>query len=99
VIVQIYTLIAFSFVLARAGLNPFAPAAPAASSNFSKHAPILAPAGGGQQMKIRLREKLASAEARNPQPAAIAIHNPTPQQAIGRNQPGNEPRNQPRNLG
>jgi hypothetical protein len=41
-------------------------------------------------MKIRLREKLASAEARNPQPAAIALPNPTPQQAMGRNQPRNQ---------
>jgi PST family polysaccharide transporter len=87
VIVQTYTLLAFSVVLQRAGLNPFAPAAPAASPRFTGHVPILAPARGGQQMKIRLREKLANAEVRSPQPAVIAIPRPTPQQAMGRNEP------------
>ena len=94
VIVQIYTLVAFSVVLERAGLNPFAPAAPAVSPRFATHAPILATAGGTQQMKIRLREKLARAEARNPQQAVIAVPNRTAQQAGGRNQPENLPRNQ-----
>jgi PST family polysaccharide transporter len=86
---QTYSLAAFSFILWRAGLNPFAPAAPAAlrppgSANF---APSLAPAGGNQQMKLRLREKLADAEARVAQPPSIAIPTPAPQQAIAQDRP------------
>jgi PST family polysaccharide transporter len=81
---QTYTLAAFSFILWRAGLNPFAPAAPAAlrpprSANF---VPSLASAGGNQQMKLRLREKLADAETRVAQPLPIAITTPAPQQTI-----------------
>jgi len=81
---QTFTLAAFSFILWRAGLNPFAPAAPAAdrpprSANF---VPSLASAGGNQQMKLRLREKLADAEARVAQPVPIAMTTPAPQQAI-----------------
>ena len=94
VIVQIYTLVAFSVVLERAGLNPFAPAAPAVSPRFATHAPILATAGGTQQMKIRLREKLARAEARNPQPAAIAVPNPHHAASRRAKPPENMPRNQ-----
>jgi hypothetical protein len=66
-------------------LNPFAPVAPAAvrpprSANF---VPSWASAGN-QQMKLRLREKLADVEARVVQPAPIVI-TPTPQQAIAQN--------------
>jgi hypothetical protein len=76
---QTYTLAAFSFILWRAGLNPFAPSAPAAvppprSANF---VPSLASAGN-QQMKLRLREKLANAEARVAQPVPIAVPRRTP---------------------
>jgi polysaccharide transporter, PST family len=82
---QTYTLVAFSVILWRAGLNPFAPVAPAAvrpprSANFE---PSWASAGN-RQMKLRLREKLADAEARVVQPAPIVI-TPTPQQAIAQN--------------
>jgi len=81
---QAYTLAAFSVILWRAGLNPFAPVAPAPvrptrSANF---VPSLASAGGNQQMKVRLREKLADAEARLAQPVPIAVPAPTPQPAI-----------------
>src|SRR5882757_403507 len=80
---QTYTLAALSFILWRAGLNPFAPAAPAAAPppRSAKLVPSLASAGGNQQMKFRLREKLADAEARVAQPVPIAV--PTaPQQAM-----------------
>ncbi len=75
VISQSYTLAAFSVILWRAGLNPFAPAAPAAvrPPRSAKFVPSLASAGGTQQMKLRLREKLADAEARGGQPVPIAI--------------------------
>jgi polysaccharide transporter, PST family len=81
---QTYTLAAFSVILWRAGLNPFVPVAtvhPPRSANF---VPSLASAGGNQQMKLRLREKLADAEARVAQPVAIAIPTPKPQQGIAR---------------
>jgi PST family polysaccharide transporter len=72
---QTYTLAAFSFILWRAGLNPFAPAAPAAARppRSANLVPSLASAGGNQQMKLRLREKLADAEARMAQPVPIAV--------------------------
>jgi O-antigen/teichoic acid export membrane protein len=80
---QTYTLVAFSVILWRAGLNPFAPAAPATvgpprSANL---VPPWAPAGGNHQMKLRLREKLADAEARAAQPAPIDIPIPAAHQA------------------
>jgi PST family polysaccharide transporter len=80
---QTYTLAAFAFLLWRAGLNPFAPAAPGAARppRSAKLVPSLASSGGNQQMKLRLREKLADAEARVAQPVPIAV--PTaPQQAM-----------------
>ncbi len=87
---QTYTLLAFSVVLWRAGLNPFAPAAPAAvrRPRSAGLAPSLAPAGGSQQLKLRLREKLAEAEARDhAQPVVLAvIAGPSPQQVIAQNQ-------------
>ncbi len=81
---QVYTLAAFSVILWRAGLNPFAPVGPATvrpprSANF---VPALASVGGNQQAKVRLREKLADAEARVTQPAPIAVPTLKPQQAI-----------------
>jgi PST family polysaccharide transporter len=81
---QTYTLAAFSFLLWRTGLNPFASPAPAAvrrprSANL---VPSLASAGGNQQMKLRLREKLADAEARVAQPVPIVIPTPAPQHVI-----------------
>jgi PST family polysaccharide transporter len=90
---QTYTLAAFSVILWRAGLNPFAPGAPAAirpprSANF---VPSWAAAGGNQQMKVRLREKLADAEARLAQSSPIAIPAPAAQQAIA--QPALKARN------
>jgi hypothetical protein len=81
---QTYTLLAFAVILWRAGLNPFAPATPAAGRppRSVNLVPSLASAGGNQQMKLRLRERLADAEARVAQPVAIVIPNPAPQQAI-----------------
>jgi hypothetical protein len=80
---QVYTLAAFAVILWRAGLNPFAPVAPAAvrpprSANL---VPSLA-STGNHQLKVRLREKLAEAETLVTPPAPIAIPRPTPQQAI-----------------
>jgi PST family polysaccharide transporter len=81
---QTYTLLAFSVILWRAGLNPFAPATLSAvrrrrSANL---VPSLAPTGGSQQMKLRLREKLAIAEACVVPPVVIVIPGPSPQQVI-----------------
>jgi polysaccharide transporter, PST family len=81
---QTYTLAAFSVIIWRAGLNPFAAVAPAPmrpprSANF---VPSFASAGGNQQMKLRLREKLADAEALVTQPVPIPIPTPKPPQAI-----------------
>ncbi len=77
---QFYTLVAMCIVLGRAGLNPFAPASPAAVRRVrsSRLMPVLAPAGGNQGMKLRLREKLAAAEAQYPEPAVITIPAPVP---------------------
>ena len=59
---QAFTLIAFSIVLARAGLNPFAP-----SPRFGgrrRRTPVhVAPAKGRQHQELTLRERLAEAEA------------------------------------
>jgi PST family polysaccharide transporter len=75
VIAQAYTVVAFSIVLARAGLNPFAPPTP--SSVRRRRArnltPALAPAGGTQEMKMRLRERMAEADARSAKEAAMAL--------------------------
>ena len=49
VIAQVYTLIAFSFVLARAGLNPFASAAGVRPTRSALLMPVLAVAGGGSK--------------------------------------------------
>jgi len=49
VIAQVYTLLAFSFVLARAGLNPFAPAVGARPIRSALLVPVLAAAGGGSK--------------------------------------------------
>jgi polysaccharide transporter, PST family len=49
VIAQAYTLVAFSFVLARAGLNPFAPAASVRPTRSALLMPVLAIAGGGSK--------------------------------------------------
>jgi PST family polysaccharide transporter len=83
---QVYTLAAFSVILWRAGLNPFAPVAPAAAypPRSSNLVPSLASAGGNQQMKLRLRDKLADAEARATAPAPIVIPTPHTQPAIAR---------------
>jgi hypothetical protein len=83
---QAYTLAAFSVILWRAGLNPFAPVAPAAvrPPRSAKFVPSLASAAGNQQMKLRLREKLAGAEGRVTTPASIAIATPRTQPAIAR---------------
>ena len=80
VIAQLYTLAAFCVLLGRAKLNPFATGfngavRPPRSGN-------LAPAYGHQQMKLRLREKLAEAEVRSPQPVVIAIPSPAQAQVI-----------------
>ncbi len=84
VIAQVYTLAAFSVILWRAGLNPFAPVAPAPvrPTRSANLVPSLASAGGNQQMRVRLRERLADAEARLAQPVPIAVPTPTPQPAI-----------------
>jgi PST family polysaccharide transporter len=85
---QIYTLVAFSVILGRAGLNPFSPAVPPAggSKRSANLAPVLAPAGN-QQMKLRLQERLAAADARTAQPTPIAVSNPAPQQGSRRTLP------------
>ena len=57
VIAQAYTLVAFSFVLARAGLNPFAPEAGARKTRSALLMPVLAVAGGGSK-PVRGSEKL-----------------------------------------
>jgi PST family polysaccharide transporter len=54
VIAQVYILIAFSFVLARAGLNPFAPGARPARSAML--VPVLAVADGGSKPARRTEE-------------------------------------------
>jgi polysaccharide transporter, PST family len=64
---QLFTLIAFSVILWRAGLNPFAQAVPA--QRASQAAPPLAAAWGSERMKFRLQEQLADAETRLRQPA------------------------------
>jgi PST family polysaccharide transporter len=85
VIAQFYTLVAFSVILLRAGLNPFAPAAPAAVRRSRTLSPAMAPAGVSQHIKFRLREKLAEADLRNPQTSVVAIPTPVPQPAIAPN--------------
>jgi polysaccharide transporter, PST family len=85
---QIYSLLAFSIVIARADLNPFAAPSRAGGRPPRRSpdwAPVMAPATGSQEMKLRLRERLADAEARNPQPVGIAIPNPTPLQMPAKN--------------
>jgi polysaccharide transporter, PST family len=59
VIAQLYTLVAFSFVLARAGLNPFAPADGARPTRSAILIPVLAVAGGGSK-PARGSEELTS---------------------------------------
>jgi PST family polysaccharide transporter len=75
VIAQAYTVVAFCIVLERAGLNPFTPPTPSAVRRRRARnlTPALAPAGGNQEMKLRLRERLAEADARIAQPVVIAI--------------------------
>jgi polysaccharide transporter, PST family len=91
VIAQIYTLLAFCVILARAGLNPFAPSTPAAVRRHSRtFEPQLGSAGGSQQMRARLREQLAEAEALNAVPLALVIPPPTREQVIAGNR-GNHP--------
>jgi polysaccharide transporter, PST family len=84
VVAQIYTLIAFSIVLARAGLNPLAPATPAVprARRSTPVIPVLAPVGESQQMRIRLRERLAEAEARAVLQPTITIPSPAPRPLI-----------------
>src|ERR1700733_11809824 len=69
---QAYMLAAFSVILWRAGLNPFAPVAPAPPPHSANLVPSFASAGGNQQTKLSLREKLADA-ARVTPPAPIVI--------------------------
>jgi hypothetical protein len=77
VVAQLCSLIAFTIILARAGLNPFVPSAPASHrpSRSGSLTPVLAPSNGTQQMKLRLWEKLAEAEveANDPYPVAMAV--------------------------
>jgi O-antigen/teichoic acid export membrane protein len=81
VIAQTYTLLAFAVILVKAGLNPFSPALPPAghSGRSGNLNPVMAPAAGNQQMKLRLQEKMAAADARAAQPAQIPLTNPPPQ--------------------
>jgi len=85
---QGYTLVAFSIVIARAGLNPFARLgrAGAGPRRRSPWAAVMTPVTGSQEMKLRLRERLAEAEARNPQPPVVtAIPKRKPLQAPAKN--------------
>jgi hypothetical protein len=84
VIAQVYTLIAFSVILARAGLNPFSPATPPAGRQTrpGDFAPVLSPAARTQQMRLRLQEKLAAADARLAQPEETTVPHPASQQAV-----------------
>ena len=77
---QTYALVAFSIIVSRAGLNPFAPqgSAAARAPRPSRLAPVFAAGRGSQRMKLRLREELAAAEACNAQPVAIPIPSPLP---------------------
>jgi polysaccharide transporter, PST family len=91
VVAQLCTLIAFTIILGRAGLNPFVPGAPAGDrpSRSGALTPALAPSNGTQQMKLRLWEKLAEAdaEANDPIPVALAIRDrATPQVIAQQNQ-------------
>jgi hypothetical protein len=86
VVAQLCTLIAFTIILGRAGLNPFAPGAPSGDrpSRSGTLTPALAPSNGTQQMKLRLWEKLAEAdaEANDPIPVALAIRDRATPQVI-----------------
>jgi PST family polysaccharide transporter len=83
VIAQVYTLMAFSVILAKAGLNPFSPATPPSgrSNRPGDFVPALAPAARTQQMRLRLQEKLAAADARIAQADQIPVPHPASQQA------------------
>jgi len=84
VLAQVYTLIAFSIILARAGLNPFSPAAPPADRppHRGDFVPVLAPATRTQQMKLRLQEKMAAADARIAQTDQMPVPHPASQQVV-----------------
>jgi polysaccharide transporter, PST family len=85
---QMYTLVAFSIVIARARLNPFAvPGRESGRANRRSPdwAPVLASATGSQEMKLRLGERLADAEARKPQPVVVAIPKPPPLRVPAKN--------------
>jgi len=63
---QVFTLIAFSVVLSRASLNPFAPPAPSGGGGARRPVTVaaaLASASGAQHHELRLRERLAEADA------------------------------------
>jgi PST family polysaccharide transporter len=81
---QVYTLIAFSVILAKAGLNPFSPATPPAGrpNRPGDFVPVLAPVARTQQMRLRLQEKLAAADARLAQPDQPAVPHPASQQVV-----------------
>jgi PST family polysaccharide transporter len=91
VIAQLYTLLAFFIILGRAGLNPFVPPTPSAlrRHRLRKLTPVLAPALGNQEMKLRLRTKMAEAErlaqvqVTDPQAVGIPIPYPPHPQGIG----------------
>jgi hypothetical protein len=84
VLAQVYTLIAFSIILAKAGLNPFSPAAPPADRppHRGDFVPVLAPANSTQQMKLRLQEKMAAADARIAQTNQMPVPHPASQQVV-----------------
>jgi O-antigen/teichoic acid export membrane protein len=81
---QVYTLIAFAVILWKAGLNPFSPATPWSGrpTRTGDFVPLLSPAASTQQMRLRLQEKLAAADARMGQPEQTTIPHPSSQQVV-----------------
>ena len=83
---QAFTLTAFSVILTRAGLNPFAPGAFGGPRGRAL-LPDLAGAGGTQQMRGSLRERLAQTEVLDSQPLVLPIPLPRPRSAMGADAP------------
>jgi polysaccharide transporter, PST family len=73
---QTYTLVALVVVLLRTGLNPFAPPSRSRGRLRKRRvqlAPALVPANGSRPQELRLRERLAEAEAREAASSGVVI--------------------------